>query len=190
MDNQQDKILKSAQMLFGKYGMKKTSMSEIASEAGMGKATVYHYFASKEHIFAAVIEQEIMKFWLKINQRLHKFKDDPRAKLKGFFIAKMKYIKDFENTHDAFRDAHLERMPLLLDMRNKTEESEIAFVRNVLEDGITKGVFKPMDLDNTAKSIIMAIRGLEYPWLTRVPENEYEMEIDKIFDMVFKGICE
>ncbi len=62
MKDQQGKILQAAQEIFGKYGLRKSSMSDIAMTAGMGKASIYHYFVSKEHLFAAVIEQEIMRF--------------------------------------------------------------------------------------------------------------------------------
>ena len=49
------RILEAAQALFGRYGLKKTSIEEIAKSAGLGKGTVYLYFRSKEEIFEAVV---------------------------------------------------------------------------------------------------------------------------------------
>lgn len=41
-----EKILTGADMLFQKYGLTKTTMEDIAREAGKGKSTLYYYFKS------------------------------------------------------------------------------------------------------------------------------------------------
>lgn len=41
-------------MLFGRYGYRRTSMDEIAREAGVAKATLYMHFAGKEDVFRAM----------------------------------------------------------------------------------------------------------------------------------------
>jgi len=49
-------IIEAAFCLFAHYGVSKTSMSEIASAAGVARQTVYNAFASKEDlIFAAFL---------------------------------------------------------------------------------------------------------------------------------------
>jgi AcrR family transcriptional regulator len=54
-----ERILKAARDLFSRYGFNKTTVDEIAKSARKGKATVYHYFSSKEDIFRAVVEHEL-----------------------------------------------------------------------------------------------------------------------------------
>ena len=51
-------IVAAARALFVRYGPAKTSVEEIAREAGLSKATVYNYFTGKEAIVAEVIEFE------------------------------------------------------------------------------------------------------------------------------------
>ena len=46
-----ENILESARGLFGRFGPKKTTMDEIALQAGVGKGTVYYYFEDKRDIF-------------------------------------------------------------------------------------------------------------------------------------------
>ena len=53
-----NRIVEVAQNIFKKYGFRKSTMDEIAVAAGKGKSTLYHYFKSKEEVFAAVIEKE------------------------------------------------------------------------------------------------------------------------------------
>ena len=50
-------ILVAARNLFGSQGFEKTSIDEIAAKAGVAKGAVYHHFASKEEIFARVLDE-------------------------------------------------------------------------------------------------------------------------------------
>lgn len=50
-------ILAAALTLFGRYGYRRTSMEEIAREAGIAKGTVYLYFPTKEILFRALSQQ-------------------------------------------------------------------------------------------------------------------------------------
>ena len=49
-------ILEAALRVFGQYGFRRTSMDDIAREAGIGKGTIYLSFASKEEVFQALAE--------------------------------------------------------------------------------------------------------------------------------------
>ncbi len=46
-----ERILAAAFTLFGRYGFKRTSMEDIASEAGLSRAGLYLQFRNKEDIF-------------------------------------------------------------------------------------------------------------------------------------------
>ena len=50
------RIVEAAARVFARRGFFGTVMSEIATEAGMGKGTLYEYFNSKEELFFAVFE--------------------------------------------------------------------------------------------------------------------------------------
>src|SRR5262245_22361734 len=54
-----DAILAAAVTLFGRYGFRRTSMEEIAREAGIAKGTVYLYFPTKEALFRALSQQTL-----------------------------------------------------------------------------------------------------------------------------------
>jgi TetR/AcrR family transcriptional regulator, regulator of autoinduction and epiphytic fitness len=50
-------ILDAALRAFGQYGYRRTSMDDIASEAGIAKGTIYLSFASKEEVFQALAQR-------------------------------------------------------------------------------------------------------------------------------------
>ena len=49
-------ILDAALRVFGQYGFRRTSMDDIAREAGIAKGTIYLSFAGKEEVFQALSE--------------------------------------------------------------------------------------------------------------------------------------
>lgn len=52
-------IVDAAVKLFAERGFEQTSMDELARAAGVGKGTIYGYFATKSEIFLAYCEAEI-----------------------------------------------------------------------------------------------------------------------------------
>ncbi|MGE4586052.1 MAG: TetR/AcrR family transcriptional regulator [Mangrovibacterium sp.] len=67
-----EEILKQARKLFQQYGLKKTTMDEIAGSCGKAKSTLYHYFRHKEEIFEAVIQLEIISLRNDIKKEVDK----------------------------------------------------------------------------------------------------------------------
>ncbi len=54
-------IIEAAARVFARRGYSRTLMANIATEAGIGKGTVYEYFDSKEDLFFAVFEWFVQK---------------------------------------------------------------------------------------------------------------------------------
>jgi AcrR family transcriptional regulator len=50
-------LLAAGRTLFGERGFAATSIEDLASAAGVTRGALYHHFASKEELFAAVFEQ-------------------------------------------------------------------------------------------------------------------------------------
>src|SRR5215470_6107707 len=50
-DGKRDAILAAALELFGRYGYRRTSIDDIARQAGVAKGTVYLYVENKEALF-------------------------------------------------------------------------------------------------------------------------------------------
>lgn len=68
--------MEAAINLFGERGYESTSVSSLAKTAGIGKGTIYSYFASKNEILLAFCEEELAFIHQEIRKRL-----DPDAPL-------------------------------------------------------------------------------------------------------------
>lgn len=55
-----DELLTAALAVFGERGFRQTTLEEVATRAGVSKGTVYLYFASKNDLFQATVEQKVI----------------------------------------------------------------------------------------------------------------------------------
>jgi len=56
-----ERILTKAEELFMQYGIKSVSMDDIANNLGMSKKTLYQYYADKDELVEAVINDELQR---------------------------------------------------------------------------------------------------------------------------------
>ena len=52
-------IIKAAAKRFARHGLNKTTLDEVARDIRIGKATIYHYFKSKDDLFYETLKWEI-----------------------------------------------------------------------------------------------------------------------------------
>lgn len=57
-----DRILNASVALFIHYGFDKTTVSDIAREAGVSKGAIYLHFKSKDELFEALLTRELIKY--------------------------------------------------------------------------------------------------------------------------------
>ena len=187
MQDKSERIIVAAQRLFAQFGLKKTTVDEIARAAQVGKGTVYHYFASKEEIFAAVIEKEANSMKHRIQQAIAQV-ETPQAKLEAFLLTRMRCVKDLGNYYKAVRDEHLEYMPFIENLRSSHSTYEMMLVQDILEKGRVTGYF---DIDNTkvvASVMITALKGLDHRWVFEMSLSDVEQHIEIMMKVLLKGI--
>ena len=51
-------LINKGKELFSKYGLKKTSITELTNTAGIAQGTFYNFFDSKEELYFEILEQE------------------------------------------------------------------------------------------------------------------------------------
>lgn len=57
-----DRLLAAAEARFRRFGYKRTTVEDVATEAGTGKGSVYLHFESKQDIYMAVVEHSLDRF--------------------------------------------------------------------------------------------------------------------------------
>jgi AcrR family transcriptional regulator len=85
--DRRDAIIQAAMAVFSEVGFERASMSEIALRVGGSKATLYGYFASKDELYVAAMQEAIAAQAGEISRILDPALTDVRAVLEAFAIA-------------------------------------------------------------------------------------------------------
>ena len=186
-DQKKEKIIEIATKIFSRFGMKKSTMDEIAQRIRMGKSTLYHYFESKEQIFLEVVKKEAEEFKTYLKKEL-RLAGSPEDKFRVYAKGRMKYLKELVNYYSTLTDAYLDIYPFTNEVRKDFSDFEISTITGIFREGIEKGVFKMEDADLTAKVVIVAFKGFEYILMTKEWFPEFEDQLDMLIDMFYKGI--
>ena len=109
MTDAEKKILDATIVLVGVYGMRKTSVGDIAGRADLSRQTVYNLFASKDEIYKAAIEYLGEQWRAKARAGLEKADTLPEkldVVFDVFTIDAFKFSRSKPDTHDMFAEAH------------------------------------------------------------------------------------
>ena len=162
-EEKRDYIVKRAKELFARYGLKKTTMDDIASKCDLSKATLYYYFESKEDIFKLVLESEFNIFRCKMEQVLSEA-ESPHDKLRTFILTRFVELKKLANYYSTLTSEYLEHYAFVEHERVKFTNWEIEMVRSILDEGVQQDLFDVSDSKLTALTLVCSLKGLEYRW--------------------------
>lgn len=119
-----DDILRAAAKRFGRHGLGKTNLDEIARDVRIGKPTIYHYFKSKEDLFYSSVIWETKQFIEDIKAIFNNQDLPVGARLLEYFAFK-------ENVHQRYRLIYDIMLTLF---QNDSLEKEREILKNVLKN--------------------------------------------------------
>jgi len=185
--DKREKIIEISRKIFSHFGVKKSTMDEIANKIRMGKSTLYHYFKSKEEIFLEVVKKEAHTLKSKINQVLKEAKT-PQDKFRAYSKARIQYLREMRNYYATLTDDYMDIYNFSKEVREDFANFELNTIIGIFQEGIQKGVFDIKNPRITAKMVIIAFKGFEYLMVTKDEAPEVENELDHLIDIFFKGI--
>lgn len=152
-------ILSVAQRRFAQYGFLKTSMTEIASDAGISKASLYYYFKDKDAIFKEVIKNEQEGFISQIEKSIHS--EPPASKLLVLYVKKrLEYFELFLNLSKLNAESIKTVKPIFNELSGKFNEKEILLVSKIISAGIRNGEFEKANAKELATLFVRLIQSL------------------------------
>jgi AcrR family transcriptional regulator len=182
-----DSILDTAKKMFARYGLRKTSVDEVARMARVAKATIYNYFGSKDQVYLEVLRREMDEIEEKISSSVSQ-EVLPVDKLTTFVKAKFRYMRKAINILNLDREGIEKLLPSAESIRNELFEREVNIIHSILKDGVEKGVFHLNDLLLTSRAIAHALKGFELNWLVHESEERIEHYLDGLMAILFYGL--
>jgi len=184
-----DEIILSAQKRFQRYGFRKTTMDEIAETARKGKSTLYYYFKSKEEVFEAVVEKEALSLRGELEANTANCVL-AKEKLAVYIHTRMDGFKNWGNFYEALKDEYLSNLGFIEKIRTKYDKHEIESITQIIKEGIENNEFRALNAELAAKTILVAMKGLEIPlWVEKNDDYYLGTEIHDMLGILFHGIC-
>jgi AcrR family transcriptional regulator len=181
------RIVATAQALFARFGLKKTTLEEIIRRANVAKGTFYKYFSNKEALFMEVVERESATLTALIREAV---REAPSAqdKMRAYLKVRVRTFAEFANLYEITRETVSEYWPRCEGIREKHLLEEQRIVQSVLVGGVSEGAFEVHAPELAACAIVMAARGLESSWMLEANLLELEEGANALLDVMFKGI--
>ncbi len=149
-------LLEAALDLFVEKGFAATRAEEVAARAGVSKGTLFLYFQSKEELFKAVVRENISGRFTEWNAEFEAFEGNSQEMLaycmtiwwervgatKASGITKL-MMSEGRNFPD-----------LATFYQQEVIQPGQALIRRILQRGIDRGEFRPLDLDYAVYGVI------------------------------------
>ena len=130
-------ILKAAEKVFARQGLKGTRLFEIANEARLPKANLLYYFQSKEDIYRAVC-QDILETWLGALGEISA-DDNPKKAIESYIKSKMNLSFSRPNASKVFALEIIAGAPVIGDYLAKDLKSWVDRQASVFETWQARG---------------------------------------------------
>jgi AcrR family transcriptional regulator len=137
------KIIEAAMHIFSGNLFHQVTMEEVATQAGVGKGTIYLYFKSKEDLFQQTFKYATKIYLEKIFKGLQEL-HDPKDKLKKIVNLQLDFSQeDFK----VFYFLAESMAPVLTFHEEiiKTWQKFILLIEEIIKEGIEKGCFRKTD---------------------------------------------
>ena len=173
-----DAILDATDRLLARYGYRKMTVEDIASEAGIGKGTIYLHFSSKEEVVLSHVDRIVDR----LKERLREIgnSDAPVAeRLRQMLLTRVMFRFDsIQHYTQSLNDLLSALRPGLLARRAVYFDAEAQIFADVLVNGRQSGEFEFEDEQLTAHAMLQATNGL-LPYSLSTTELGERQEVEQ-----------
>ncbi|WP_430512258.1 TetR family transcriptional regulator C-terminal domain-containing protein [Pannonibacter phragmitetus] len=136
-------ILEAAETVFAEHGFRGATTGMIAARAGIPKANLHYYFATKEALYRQVVEN-IFTIWL---EAANSFDDceDPEEALTRYITTKMDISRQHPMGSKVWANEILHRAPVIQDYLETTLRDWTASRIAIIDRWVAEGRMDPVD---------------------------------------------
>ena len=149
-------LLDAALDLFVEKGFAATRSEEVAARAGVSKGTLFLYFPSKEELFKAVVRENISGRFAEWNEEFEAFEGSTAEMIR--YCMRMWWERIGATRASGITKLIIGEARNFPDIAAFYHQEVMApgtkLVRRILERGLARGEFRPMDIEYTVFSIV------------------------------------
>ncbi|HTN20682.1 MAG TPA: TetR/AcrR family transcriptional regulator [Pelobium sp.] len=184
-----EEILKAAKELFSRYGLKKTTMDDVARAVGKGKSTLYYYYPGKTELFQSVVKHEMANATKMIRIAVNK-EITAHAKFSAYILSRLALRAESVNLSKVVLDDIFDHYQDIYPLKEEFEEIHLNFIKEIIKGGVQSGEFKNMaesDICFLGSWINAALSGLERPGQKSISIT-CTTDCDQVINYILYGI--
>ncbi|HEU0026627.1 MAG TPA: TetR/AcrR family transcriptional regulator [Ktedonobacterales bacterium] len=187
-ENQRERIMREAAILFGRSGYDTSSLNDLAAEVGISKAGLYHYFKTKQDVYDAIIIEALAGLFDHVSGAVERVAE-PKDKLMAFMTAHAEF---FERNYWAFRcmlvsfsgmSSPKPRQDAVI-LRERYER----MLRAIIADGVRRGDFRDVDPASVGRAALSMLNWMARWFRPDGPKSAPEVARE-YGDLLFHGLA-
>lgn len=181
-----DELYKVALEVFSEYGYKKTTVEDIASRMSLTKGAIYQYVNSKETLYYEAVRQALLD-WQQVVYGSIKKETDITQKFYVLCKRAFSYLdEDRILKKILINDPSIFPMSFKDDPYKDINDHSMGYIKRILNEGISKDIFKPMVVDTVARLLYIMYKMLIIE--KYVEEQESENILETTINLVTFGL--
>ncbi len=187
-DRRREEILDAAARVFAERGFAETEVQQVADALGVGKATVYRHFPSKEALFLAALDARMAALDARMEE-IRSGADPLDAIVRGirgylaFFDEHPEVVELLVQERAAFRDRV---QPTYFRYRDRCQEPW----NRILRDLRRRGVVRKVPIDRITEVVGDALYGTIFTNHFAGRRKSFEAQARDLVDILFHGMLQ
>jgi TetR/AcrR family acrAB operon transcriptional repressor len=177
------RIIDAAREVFLSRGVSRTSMEQIAAQAGVTRGAIYWHFSNKTELFSALREQVLLPLIDRMDDSLLlENNDDPLGQIGKFLSGTIDALNESSDTRQTFeimmvKCEYVEELTAVLEQTLYNCERIAKKIEQLYERAKTKGQLKPTDSPAIlAMDTHLFFSGLIHLWVKDLDNKHYRAQ--------------
>jgi AcrR family transcriptional regulator len=190
-DGKREAILAAALELFGRYGYRRTSIDDIARQAGIAKGTVYLYVESKETLFRS-LSRSLLDGVL-ANARVAATGSGPVAeRIAAILDAKFGFFHGLLHRSPHAIELMDSKSRLCADVFAAGDAAYLQVLTKAVADAVRRGELAPkrhgLGAEDVARMLMAGAHGLTADPTRTLTDAEHRRQLDALVRVIVDGL--
>lgn len=181
-------IIDVATKMYKRFGIKKTTVEDIAKECRLTTSALYYYFKNKDDItrevFVKILEEKNENIYRKMEHAKEKPLEKLEIFIKNTLNIHLKALNDF--SFDLLDFA--EQFDVIKSVHDIDSKNQIELISSILKQGLEKNIFSVDDVNESAESIFLIVEGFSRMFMEIESNDKINKMIDNMCTIVIKGL--
>lgn len=149
-------LLAAAARRFVEVGIRATTMEDIASEAGAGKATLYRHFANKDAVIDALLDREVARLEKRLEDAVAS-SPTAAARIEAVFVTGVEFLVTHPVLTRDRDDEPASLLPRVTADGGPLVRMGLGLLERLVEEGIATGELRAVDPRAAAEMIMRLV---------------------------------